>query len=190
GLYSDSDLPHLARVWQFLAHAPGAPSAQQIAGPLGTLYAKVLDPAINQLIQPAAAATVCQDDRGWPRSLAPYRRSLREDSHRYPVGGPMSGDIFPCAFWPHHAPEAPEKITNQGPRNILLLQNLRDPATPYPGAQVTRHVLARRATMVSVDQGGHGVYGFTPDHCARDIATAWLVTGTLPHHDTRCPRPR
>ncbi|MEV0373651.1 alpha/beta hydrolase [Streptomyces sp. NPDC050636] len=190
GLYSDSDFPNLALVWQFLAHAPGAPSAEKVKVPLGALYSKALDPAFNQLVQPSSAATICQDDRSWPRSLAPYRRSLRDDSRRYPVGGPMGGDIFPCAFWPYQAPEAPEKITNQGPRNILLLQNLRDPATPYPGAQSTRHVLGRRATMVSVDQGGHGVYGFTPNRCASDIATAWLVDSTLPRHDIRCPGPR
>ncbi|TJZ44584.1 alpha/beta hydrolase [Streptomyces piniterrae] len=190
GLYSDSDFRNLALLWQFLAHAPGAPSAERVRTPLDALYAKALDPVFNQLVQPSAAATMCQDDRSWPRSVAPYRRSLREDSRRYPVSGPMSSDIFPCAFWPYRPREAPAKITGRGPRNILLLQNLRDPATPYIGAQATRRALGRRAALAGVEQGGHGVYGFTPNRCASAVATAWLVDGALPRRDIRCPGTR
>ena len=60
-----------------------------------------------------------------------------------------------------------------------MLQNRRDPATPFAGALGMRGALAGRARMVTVDQGGHGVYLVTPDTCASDAATSFLVSGTL-----------
>jgi hypothetical protein len=78
-------------------------------------------------------------------------------------------------------------VTARGPRNVLILQNLRDPATSWPSGYGLRQALGQRAAFVSVDQGGHGVYLLTAAPCAADIATAFLTTGTLPGHDVRCP---
>ena len=60
-----------------------------------------------------------------------------------------------------------------------MLQNRRDPATPYAGALGLRAAFGERARLVSVDQGGHTVYATTPNRCANDIATAFLVDGSL-----------
>jgi hypothetical protein len=49
-------------------------------------------------------------------------------------------------------------VTSNGPSNVLLVQNLRDPATPYRKALNLRAALGDRARMVTVDVGGHGSY--------------------------------
>lgn len=53
-----------------------------------------------------------------------------------------------------------------------------------------REALGRRAALITVDQGGHGVhvYPLSPDACAAGIATAFLTDGTLPPTDRLCPR--
>ena len=67
-----------------------------------------------------------------------------------------------------------------------MLQNRRDPATPYAGALGLRAAFGERARLVSVDQGGHTVYTTTPNGCANQIATAFLADGTLPDGDVSC----
>jgi len=105
-----------------------------------------------------------------------YQQSQTLDAVVFPVTGAMSGNIWPCAFWRYPPTEPPVPITDRGPRNILMLQNLRDLAT---GAHVMKDVLGSRAAMVAVDQGGHGVYGAF-NLCGNEAATAGLTQGTLP----------
>ncbi len=50
-----------------------------------------------------------------------------------------------------------------------------------------RAELGQRARLVSVDQGGHGVYVLKPNQCANDMGTNFLVNGTFPGADTYCP---
>ena len=51
----------------------------------------------------------------------------------------------------------PVRVTDRGPRNVLIVQNTRDPATPLVTALGLRRALGSRAVMVTVDQGGHDV---------------------------------
>ncbi|MEV6039299.1 alpha/beta hydrolase [Nonomuraea sp. NPDC052116] len=60
--------------------------------------------------------------------------------------------------------------------NVLILRNLRDPATPPAGARHLRRAFGDRARMVTADQGGHLAYLFTKNRCANDLATEFLVT--------------
>ena len=52
------------------------------------------------------------------------------------------------------------------------------------GPLKTRQALGDRARMVTVDQGGHGVYLITRDQCAND--TAFLADGQRPARDLAC----
>jgi hypothetical protein len=99
----------------------------------------------------------------------------------------MPADVWPCAFWPTRPVEPLVTVGDKGPHDILVLQNLRDPATPWVSGAGMRRLLGRRAEMVSVDQGGHGVYLQTRSACANDAATVFLAAGTLPAHDLLCP---
>jgi hypothetical protein len=73
-----------------------------------------------------------------------------------------------------------------GPANVLLVQNLRDPATPLSGARETWAAFGPRARMVTVDAGGHGV--FTRDNaCGNDVVARYLRDGSFPATDGSCP---
>ncbi|MGH7487522.1 MAG: alpha/beta hydrolase, partial [bacterium] len=100
--------------------------------------------------------------------------------------GALGSNIWPCAFWQSQPVEPPVAITPLGPSNILMLQNRRDPATPYAGALGLRAALGPRARLVSVDQGGHTVYAATPNLCANEIGTAFLIDGSFPDDDVSC----
>ncbi|MET9354153.1 alpha/beta hydrolase [Streptomyces sp. NPDC006617] len=68
-----------------------------------------------------------------------------------------------------------------------MVQNLRDPATPLPGALRTRRALGERARMVTIDQGGHVAYLSGSNICGNNAVNDYLVTGKRPAHDTYCP---
>lgn len=130
-------------------------------------------------------AVLC-NDAAWPTSVAKYQRDVAVDRQRYPLFGAMMANMWPCAAWPFGQVERATQVNDQGPRNILILQNFRDPATTYPGAVLLRKDFAKRSKLVSVDQGGHGVYIVTPNTCANALATAYLVDGKMPAHDRFC----
>ncbi len=151
----------------------------------------------NQPAKPAAAAAettdnfaagylgvVCGDSK-WPGSVRTYQRTVAVDGIRYPMYGAFAANIRPCAFWP--APSEPRvRIGDRGPSDVLMVQNLRDPATPLPGALRLRSAFGDRARLVTVDQGGHGVYVFATNKCGNDSVTDYLVTGRRAGHDTFC----
>jgi len=101
----------------------------------------------------------------------------------------MPANIRPCAFWQRAPIEPPVRVTSHGPRDILLLQNRRDNATPWEGALGLRKALGSRAGFVGVDNGGHYVYG-TGSTCADQATVRFLTNGTLPTSDLHCPRPQ
>lgn len=77
-------------------------------------------------------------------------------------------------------------ITSRGPSNIMIVQDLRDPATPYDGAKQMHVRLGQRSRLVSVDQGGHAAYLLKTNVCANDTVTAYLADGVFPVQDVRC----
>ncbi|MEU8582485.1 alpha/beta hydrolase [Streptomyces abikoensis] len=138
---------------------------------------------------PEEAATLlgvlCNDVR-WPRSPASYERAVAADRLRYPLTAGMPANVMPCAFWKNDPAEKPVRITDEGPSNILMVQNLRDPATPHRGALRMRESLGDRARMVSVDSGGHGAYLRRGNACGDRAVTAFLTTGERPERDMLC----
>ena len=51
-----------------------------------------------------------------------------------------------------------------------------------------RSAFGERARMVTVDQGGHGVY-LGLNQCGNTAVTNFLVTGERPAHDLHCAAP-
>jgi pimeloyl-ACP methyl ester carboxylesterase len=188
GLYFDSDFPDLALIWQFVNESGGKAAASP--GMLAAVEA--LTPAAAAVEVPednntASGLAILCDDVAWPRSVPKYRQDFLSDSRRYPMFGALGSNIWPCAFWHHKPVERLVMITSNGPRNILIVQNLRDPATPLEGALQMRKALGQRARFVSVNQGGHTVYLLNPNACADEIVTAYLAEGTFPGGDLSCP---
>ena len=128
---------------------------------------------------------ICNDS-DWPEKLWRYQVNVAIDRIRYPMFGAAGANVSPCAFWPAVPAEPPVEITDEGPSNVLILQNLRDPATPLSGARELRGAFGDRARLVTADEGGHLSYLRLGNDCADDIATAFLRTGERPQHDVAC----
>ncbi|GII05225.1 hydrolase [Planobispora takensis] len=196
GLYFDGYFPLVAEVWQELA----ATVSGSAAGTAGTAILTRLDrlgslgrgggtgtaevPADNST---AALYAVLCDDVAWPRSVAPYARQVAADRRAWPVTAGMPSNLWPCVAWPTRPVEPPVTVTGHGPRNVLILQNTRDPSTSLVSARGLRAALGRRAVMITVDQGGHGVTGL--GSCADEALSSFLATGALPERDRFCPAP-
>ncbi len=172
-LYSDQRFPELAKL--ILALRDG-----------GRLPAPSSPP--DQALQNSSAvsvATICNDVR-WPRSMGAYARDTARSRASHPLTAGMPVNVTPCAFWPYAPEQSPVRITARGPSNVLLVQNLRDPATPYSGALNLRRSLADRARLVTVDSGGHEAYLANGNTCGDRLVTGFLLDGTRPDHDTFC----
>jgi hypothetical protein len=178
-LYDDRLFPDLAETWRTLATG-STPSAVTVR-PLA-----VQVPSDNRL---AVLYAVTCNDVAWRRDVGFYAGRVAVDRLQYPVTAGMPANIWPCAFWPHHPIEPPVPVTDAGPRNVLILQNLRDPATPWVSGHGLRTALGRRAAFVTVDAGGHGIFPERSAPCTTAIATAFLAHGVLPTRDAFCVGP-
>jgi pimeloyl-ACP methyl ester carboxylesterase len=172
-LYFDRGFPELADTWHRL----------DVGDPLPPPDGEV--PDLDNYL--ASQLHVICNDSDWPESVATYRRHVAVDRIRHPLFGAAAANITPCAFWPSEPIEPPVEITDRGPSNVLIVQNLRDPATPLAGARQLRKAFGDRARMVTADQGGHLAYLYLDNACLNTIATDYLVTGKRPRHDVACP---
>ncbi|MBE1498192.1 pimeloyl-ACP methyl ester carboxylesterase [Amycolatopsis lexingtonensis] len=169
GLYS-TDLAPLAVNWQALDQGrPPAPPVEPVTGVENLLASRF--------------AVICGDS-AWPRSIASYQVDVAVARVRYPLIGAGAANIAACAYWAPPA-EPRVRITGHGPANVLMVQNQRDPGTPLSGARKLRAAFGERARMITIDQGGHGAYLFTPSKCGNSLVTAFLVSGQRPA-DTFC----
>ncbi|MEV4601636.1 alpha/beta hydrolase [Amycolatopsis sp. NPDC049253] len=173
-VYSNSSFPTLAQLWQGLQRGE--------AGPLPAPEGGETD---LQSQKSTMISVVCGDN-AWPRSIDTYQRNVATDRVRHPLFGAGVANVWPCASWPGAPLEKPVRFSDQGPSNLLLVNNTRDPGTPLSGALETRRLFGDRARMVTVDQGGHGVWLPTLNACGYNAVTRFLVDGTRPAADTFC----
>ncbi|HEX3790656.1 MAG TPA: alpha/beta hydrolase [Pseudonocardiaceae bacterium] len=143
-------------------------------------------PADNQISM--TMALICGDVT-WSRDVASYAAATTAARAEFPLSDGMPANIWPCAFWSHAPIESSVQITSHGPRDILILQNRRDNATPWASGLGMRRALSSRAGFVGVDNGGHYVYG-TGSTCADQATVAFLTHGTLPAKDVYCAGPQ
>lgn len=171
-LYSDASFPMLAGLMQ-------AALAGELPPP------NTPSPDALQNTAAHAGATMCNDVE-WPSSVARHERQVARDRIAHPLTAGMPVNMGPCAYWPFKPAERPVRVSSYGPANVLLIQNLRDPSTPYSGALKMRQAFGQRARMVSVDSGGHGVYLANGNTCGDQAVTGFLTTGLLPQRDKDC----
>ncbi|MDN0201050.1 alpha/beta hydrolase [Streptomyces sp. S.PNR 29] len=141
--------------------------------------------AVLQNVTAVGAATICGDSV-WPRSAAAYEKDVAESRAKYPLTAGMPRNAMLCAAWPYPQKEAPVKITDRGPSNVLLVQNERDVATPLSGALKLREALGRRAVMVTVNSTGHNAYLANGNACGDHTVSRFLATGERPAKDLYC----
>lgn len=173
-LFRDANFPALAGLWQSIGtgKAPPAGAAD--------------DPVLNSDNSMSSHQYVVCGDSRWPRSIHTYQRAVEADRKRYPMFGAATANIRPCAFWPSDPIEAPVRVNDRGPSNVLMVQFLRDAGTPLAGAKKMQRALGDRARMVTVEQGGHGVYLLGKNTCADTAVTTFLTTGKRPVRELAC----
>lgn len=173
-LYYDKSLPALAELWRTVSTG-----AAEETPPVDAEAPEVDNYLSSQLY-------VLCNDTAWPRSDLSYQADVAIDRVRYPMFGAAAANVWPCAYWPSDPVEPPVRIGDRGPSNVLIVQNLRDPATPLSGARELEQAFGDRARLVTADQGGHLAYLFKDNTCLNDAVTAFLTTGQRPAHDVAC----
>lgn len=174
GLYGKTKYGLTAQSWQAVRDGDPA-AAEQLAA--------AASPADNA--HSVFLAVTC-NDVDWPEDVRTYQRAVAEDRERYPLYGAASANILPCAFWPHEPAEPPVTVDDEGPANVLVVQNRRDPVTPHRGGELLNEKFGDRSRLVSVDGSGHGVYVIGDNACALNTTTSFLVDGKLPKRDMSC----
>ncbi|MFC0844517.1 alpha/beta hydrolase [Streptomyces noboritoensis] len=173
-LESDGSFPMLARLVKEARDPKAVPVLPPpLAGPLSDQDA-------------AAVVAVLCNDVSWPKSVPSYERAVAADRIRHPLTAGSPVNVLPCTFSKDAPAEKPVRITDEGPSNILMIQGLRDPATPYFGALKMREAWGDRARLVTVDHGGHGMYRDSGNACGDRAVTTFLTTGVRPERDTYC----
>ncbi|MER6801153.1 MULTISPECIES: alpha/beta hydrolase [Streptomyces] len=140
---------------------------------------------VLQNVAAVGAGTLC-NDVAWPKSPAAYEKDVAESRAKYPLTAGMPRNAMLCAAWPYPPREAPVRITDRGPSNVLLVQNERDVATPLSGALKLREALGRRAVMVTVNSTGHDAYLAHGNECGDRTVSRFLATGERPARDVYC----
>ena len=128
-------------------------------------------------------ALVCGDAE-WPHDTDGYATRTAADRKAWPLTAGMPANIWACAYWKKPA-ERPVTVTDEGPRNTLILQNRRDNATPWEGGTGLHQALGGSSAFVGVDNGGHYVYD-EGSACADKATVGFLTTGHLPGKDVYC----
>lgn len=182
-LYNDATFPLGGQIWQT---ADGQMTGNLQQNDLSLLQPTQQTAAVPEDNGAASALAVVCGDVAWSRSPLQYKQELMNDTLLFPKFGELGSNIWPCAYWHNQPQEQPTAINAAGPSNILMVQNQRDPATPYIGALETRTLLGNRARMVKVDQGGHAAAYLAANQCATNAVNTYLATGGLPSHDTTC----
>jgi len=105
----------------------------------------------------------------------------------FPLHGRSAANIWPCAFWPFDPP-APVAIDDLRGGRVVLVQSVRDPATPYDGGVALHLALGDRSRLVTVEDVGHVIAYNSRNSCADAHVTTFLVSGTQPPRAAFCAR--
>jgi pimeloyl-ACP methyl ester carboxylesterase len=187
----DAPVPAMAQLWKAAAAvAAGKASAADravLAGQANGLVESATMPGVPQDNLLSAGWAYSCGDKAWPRDARTYARNTKTDRAEFPLTAGAPANIAPCAAWAVQ-PAGPEPVVRPlGKRNVLMLQNDRDPATPLSTARAMRRTLGSDAVLVTIDAGGHGVLVHpTPNACAIGAMTSYLVRGELPAKDKAC----
>ncbi|QFZ22933.1 alpha/beta hydrolase [Saccharothrix syringae] len=93
--------------------------------------------------------------------------------------------LAPCAFWDRPALEL-KRPTGRGVPPVLMVQSVRDPATPLEGAQRAQRRFEGARLLTVTDEGDHGIYAFG-NACVDDVVEAFIVDGAVPPAQSTCP---
>jgi pimeloyl-ACP methyl ester carboxylesterase len=132
-------------------------------------------------------------DRPWPSSLARWRAAAASAGRSAPVFGQaiMWGSLA-CAYWPVRSYPLTGSLRGSGGHAvlaagappILVVGNLRDPATPYRWAQALSRDLAS-GVLLGWNGNGHTAY-MMGSLCVDNIVNKYLISLAVPRSGTVC----
>ena len=122
----------------------------------------------------------------WPSSsleeLATQSRRARTE---HPLWSRMTGLQYDnCGTWPGEVRKPSGTTLGKGAAPIIVIGNLRDPATPIGGTKQLAADLAS-GILVTSDHDGHGTY-YAGNPCVDSIVDGYLVKGSVPASDQAC----
>ena len=108
--------------------------------------------------------------------LAAVQRRARTE---HPLWSQLTGLLYDnCGTWPGEVRKPSATTLAEGAAPILVIGNLRDPATPIGGTKQLAADLAS-GVLVTSDHDGHGTY-YAGNSCVDSIVDGYLVKGTVP----------
>ncbi|RKS74381.1 alpha/beta hydrolase family protein [Actinomadura pelletieri DSM 43383] len=138
----------------------------------------------NSRFASPAAAIIC-GDRAAPRDPEVYWRDIERRRKRHPLFGPITSNLFPCAFWPQAPREAPPAIGNATP--ALIVAATGDTATTYRSSRAMHRHMSGSRLLTLRGTVAHGIYGEYGDPCVDKKVNAYLESGGLPAGNLTCP---
>ncbi|MGW4208507.1 alpha/beta hydrolase [Lentzea sp. NPDC004789] len=161
-----------------------AEAAQVLAELAGTAQPRLAAQASYPDAQSATAYSILCNDTPFRGD----RRYLEQDGTRDGAKWPLVGYyqvMAPCAFWdrPNVNLKHPDGV---GVAPTLMVQSVRDPATPLEGARKAHRNFNNSVLLTVEDEGDHGIYGLG-NRCVNDIVERYLVDGVTPAKDLTCP---
>ncbi|MFB4289627.1 alpha/beta fold hydrolase [Nonomuraea sp. ATR24] len=157
----------------------GGPVPDDMPGPPGNW-------PVNGKHAELPTAILCSD---WNLTLRGYREyadvmrasnAVAPDMRYNPM--PM-GDMPICQGHPVNNPQHPLRYRGSAP--LLVTTTVHDPSTPYEWSANVARQLGPKATLLTYEGWGHGVYGRS--ECTTVAMDTYLISRTVPAQGTRCP---
>ena len=149
-----------------------------------TLNGRQADGSYSNLIE-ANIAINCADRPAAFASIQDAMKAAASAAKTAPTFGIVLGaGNTPCIGWAVPAEMSPGPVRAQGAPPIVVIGNLRDPATPYAWATSLAKQLAS-GVLVTRDADGHTSY--LRSDCVDDLVTRYVVDLSVPAAGATCP---
>jgi pimeloyl-ACP methyl ester carboxylesterase len=159
-------------------------AAQVLAELAGTAQPRLAAQAGYPDAQSGTAYSILCNDTPFRGDREYLERDGTRDGAKWPLVGYYQVMAL-CAFW--HRPNVHLKHPDGvGVAPTLMVQSVRDPATPLEGARKAHRNFNNSVLLTVEDEGDHGIYGLG-NKCVNDIVERYLVDGVTPAKDLTCP---
>ncbi|GHH46101.1 alpha/beta hydrolase [Lentzea cavernae] len=183
GVYNGVTLDYLLRGTLYTKDS-FADSARTFAELAGAVPARMNALASYPDAQLGTAYSIICNDTPFRGGRKYLERDGAQDGAKWPLVG-YTQIAGPCAFWDR--PDVKLKQpTGIGVAPTLMVQSVRDPATPLEQAQRAHRNFKGSVLLTVEDEGDHGIYGFG-NACVDDVVERYLVDGVTPAKDLKCP---
>ncbi|GAA4907170.1 alpha/beta hydrolase [Nonomuraea thailandensis] len=159
----------------------GGPVPDDMPGPPG-------NGPVNGETAELPTAILCQDFDLSLRDYGEYAEVMRAANEAAPDlrYNPMPmGDMPICQGRAVQVGNPQHRLRYTGSAPLLVATSMHDPDTPYEWSARVARRLGPKATLLTYEGWGHGVYGMT--RCTMATVDAYLISPAVPARDARCP---